>query len=271
MLVLLAAQHVLDQGGRVAILDYDYPPTRTWTDRALSLGGQRFLDALCDWGRFQHFPGHAVQPKHRAAIADWLTDSDLNMVAIDTAGAAGCPIDGANPDPWINEHLGTFRQAGCGVVVTDHLPKSATLRAEQRGAVGSGQKWARADVSLRLGGQCWTRSEEGTMFIEHDKDKLGLWSVPVGQTFATIRGTWRDGALGITIRPAETQSGTRPNVQDLEDRILVVLEDGETTASELQSEVKGRRADFIAARNNLETAGTIRQCREGQKRLWSIT
>ena len=69
MVVLLAAKQTVEQGGRVAILDYDLPPARTWKERALALGGERFLEVLCDRERFLLIPGYAVARKHREDLA----------------------------------------------------------------------------------------------------------------------------------------------------------------------------------------------------------
>ena len=123
-LILLAAQQVLQEGGRVAILDFDQPPARPWGERALALGGNRFADALTEQTRCLILPGASIEPKHRAMIADWLSVAEPNLVAVDTAGAAGMPISATNIDQWLIEHLDSYRQAGLGIIVTDHLPKS---------------------------------------------------------------------------------------------------------------------------------------------------
>ena len=227
-LVLLAARQVLQAGGRVAILDYDQPPARSWGERARALGGQRFAEALTDQTRSLLLPGNMIEPKHRAMIADWLSASEINLVAVDTAGAAGMPISGDNIDQWIVEHLDTYRQAGLGIVVTDHLPKSPAKRRETRGPIGSVMKLARADIALRLGGKPWGVNSDGYITAAVEKDKLGVFGVGVGEIVSVIRGTHRDGALGVvvddsTAAPQDDRGGLTDT--DLDDMICRTIED----------------------------------------------
>ena len=192
----------------------------------------------------------------------------MNMVAIDSAGAAGCPIDGANPDPWIAKHLGAYLRTGCGVVVTDHLPKSPQKRAESPGPVGSGQKLARADVPLAMGGECWAPGEDGYITLRPEKDKLGIFPRGTQMAAAVIRGTWREGALGITILPPQAKT------EELGDVVLEVVEahpDGLSTRqlrAEVRKTVRARDVDIGKVAAKLAEDGLIQREQNGRSVMY---
>ena len=54
---LMAAEKVLERGGRVALIDYDQPPPESWGERSRTLGGDVLLDNLTDQRAALHFLG----------------------------------------------------------------------------------------------------------------------------------------------------------------------------------------------------------------------
>ena len=197
---LMAAEKVLERGGRVAVIDYDAPPPESWGERSRTLGGDVLLDNLTDQRAALHFLG-AVAPATRALLADWLTAAPANLVILDTTTAGGMAIDGANVEPWIREHVETFRQAGVTIILFDHLNKSAEARANS-GPSGSHSKLDMATIPLRITGtleQMWNpkTQKDGQCWIEAEKDKLGR--LPMGGPYATLKGSFREGAFALEI------------------------------------------------------------------------
>ena len=170
---LLAAEKVLERGGRVAIIDYDQPPPESWGERSRSLGGDALLDNLTDQRAALHFLG-AVSPANRARLADWLTAAPVNLVILDTVTSGGMAIDGANVEPWITEHADTFRKAGITIILFDHLNKSREARANS-GPSGSHSKLDMATIPLRITATLKTNVEsqnpEGRPVLDYSRER----------------------------------------------------------------------------------------------------
>ena len=215
---LMAAEKVLERGGRVAIIDYDQPPPESWGERSRSMGGDVLLDNLTDQRAALHFLG-AISPANRARLADWLTAAPVNLVILDTVTSGGMAIDGANVEPWITEHADTFRKAGITIILFDHLNKSREARANS-GPSGSHSKLDMATIPLRITAtlkQMWNpkTQRDGQFWITAEKDKLGR--LPTGEPFATVRGTFRDKAFALSIQdttPGNIPDATRILVED---------------------------------------------------------
>ena len=116
---------------------------------------------------------------------EWLQESEgPALVVIDSAESAGCPADGSDVAPWLQKIVEPFRDAGCTVLVLDHVPK----RKEGRplGPIGSQHKLAKIDgAALFVSGVPWTQKTDGHLVVQH----------------LSIEGCRRLGRGGLETRP----------------------------------------------------------------------
>ena len=146
-------------------------------------------------------------------LADWLDDGGAgSLVVIDAASSSGCPIDGANVEPWLLEILEPWRDPDRTIVVVDHTPRRDAQAGRNAGAIGSQTKTAAADVQYRMAAS------------EHD---------PVGRLVAaTLADTgsnamWHPRAIGLTVkRGVPTATAQEPARLVSEEEAFRGIEDG---------------------------------------------
>ena len=155
--------------GRRAIY-WDHEDTPGTLSRQSKLMG---LDLAEYWrdGQFTYLrPGVEGSTKPNApldrsrAMAEalaWVKESDgPTLIVIDSAESAGCPSDGADVAPWLAKIVLPFLEAGCTVLVLDHVAKRKEGRA--LGPIGSQHKLARVDgAALYVSGVPWTQKTDG--------------------------------------------------------------------------------------------------------------
>ena len=101
--------------------------------------------------------------RHRVGVAGALAPADIRGVArklaaagapavvvIDSASRSGCPIDGANVQPWLASVVEPWLNPLTAVVVVDHTPRRDAQAGRNAGAIGSQTKTAAADVQYRV-------------------------------------------------------------------------------------------------------------------------
>ena len=86
-----------------------------------------------------------------SALAAWLDDGRPgSLVVIDSASRSGCPIDGANVQPWLEQVIEPWLDPHRTVLVVDHTPRRDGEGGRNAGAIGSQTKTAAADVQYRV-------------------------------------------------------------------------------------------------------------------------
>ena len=95
--------------------------------------------------RIKVFDGMGDCPED--AIADMMAMSRKPcLVVIDAVSSSGCPVDGANIQPWVDKVVTPWRNPNTTIVLIDHKPRrNDPLRSA--GALGSVTKTALVDVS----------------------------------------------------------------------------------------------------------------------------
>lgn len=251
---LLCIRHVLQHGGRAALLDYE-STVAALGQRMRLLGGETILDTMQDPDRFLSYRGTKIREDvHqnstlRTELANWLIEADINLLILDGQTTAGCPPDGGDVMPWYRQHLGPFIAKGITVITVDHVPKRRAGRPP--GPVGSFWKLAIVDgVGLTVSGRCWTATQPGYVDLTIAKDRHGQAGA-MGDRIATILGEWTDGSFGLTIGPPANHRGANTTSQKTEraDKLLgwSRLEAGETVTV-------AQAADFLGVSKN--TAST---------------
>lgn len=203
-------------------------------DRPDTLGGRArilgTLPAVKDPSRFRYASGYELLNDHGvgaeaqrldyAAAQDWLGDG---LLIIDTAGSAGCPMDGGDVRSWIDTYVTPWRAQGSTIIVLDHVPK----RPENRpvGPIGSVHKTATIDgAALKIIGTPWSKSAGGYITVINEKDRHGDLPAPVRKAVATIRGTY-DGHGGFAYRiTAPGAEADATSTDDLDDRIVAAVQ-----------------------------------------------
>ena len=204
----------------------------------------------------------------------WAAGGDgPTLIVIDSAESSGCPSDGSDVAPWIKKMVQPFLEAGCTVLVLDHVPK----RKEGRplGPIGSQHKLAKIDgAALFVTGVPWTQKTDGHLVLTNHKDRHGQLPAPIGKAVARIMGTHEGEGLTLSIVGPETED-------NLEEAYLPTLR---ALADAGKDGIQGQKAmrDLVTGRNNqkdraisdLVELGFIlkRQPeRSGQKVHYSIT
>ena len=73
-----------------------------------------------------------------------------SVVVIDSAGRSGCPIDGANVQPWLDVVVEPWIDPHRTVVVIDHTPRRDGEAGRNAGPIGSQSKTGAADVQYHV-------------------------------------------------------------------------------------------------------------------------
>ena len=151
--------------GRRAIY-WDHEDTPGTLNRRSKLLGLDLADSWRD-DQFKYLrPGLDGSALAMAEAMAWVKESDgPTLVVIDSAESAGCPSDGADVAPWLAKIVFPFLEAGCTVLIIDHIPK----RKEGRpmGPIGSQHKLARIDgAALLVTGVPWTQKTDGHLVVQ---------------------------------------------------------------------------------------------------------
>ena len=165
------------------------------------------------------------------------------LIVIDSAESAGCPSDGADVAPWLAKIVRPFLEAGCTVLVLDHVPK----RKEGRplGPIGSQHKLARIDgAALYVTGIPWTQKTDGHLTLYNHKDRHGALPAPIGKAVARVIGTHEGDTLHLSIVAPETED-------NLEEAYIPTLR---ALADAGPNGVHGQKAmrDLVVGRTNLK-------------------
>ena len=188
---LIAAHNALANLGRVLVLDYEDNAV-TFKTRMLKLGCNpaEYQDQL----KYVSRTDLMENPDAVAEAQAWFTGAEakaFNLVVIDSAGSAGCPMDGANVMPWYDQHVGPWRDVGVTLLLVDHVPKQDKDRP--RGGIGSQHKLAMIDgAALYVSGVVWNKKTGGRIILTCHKDRQGDLPAPAGQQVAVVTGDYRD-------------------------------------------------------------------------------
>ena len=267
--------------GRRAIY-WDHEDTPGTLSRRSKLMG---LDLAEYWrdGQFKYLrPGVEGSTKPNApldrsrAMAEalaWVKESDgPTLIVIDSAESAGCPSDGADVAPWLAKIVQPFLDAGCTVLVLDHVPK----RKEGRplGPIGSQHKLARIDgAALFISGIPWTQKTDGHLVLTNHKDRHGQLPAPIGKAVARLIGTHEGEGLNMSIVSPETEDNLEeayiPTLQALAD----ASKDGIHGQKAMRDLVVGRADQRDKAIGDLVDLGFILKTpgRRGVKVHYAIT
>ena len=176
---LWCIHETLLRGRRAAYWDHEDTPN-TLNRRSKLMG----LDLADFWGdsQFKYLrPGLDGSTLAMTEAMRWIADGDgPALIVIDSAESAGCPSDGADVAPWLAQIVQPFLDAGCTVLVLDHVPK----RKEGRplGPIGSQHKLAKIDgAALFVSGVPWTQKTDGHLVLTNHKDRHGQLPAPIGK------------------------------------------------------------------------------------------
>ena len=237
---LYCVEEMLLQDHRVGYWDFEDTPS-TLKRRASLIG----LDLPHFWadGQFKYLrPGLNGSTLAMSEAMEWVAGGDgPTLIVIDSAESAGCPADGSDVAPWLKKTVRPFLEAGCTVLVIDHIPK----RKESRpmGPIGSQHKLARIDgAALLVTGIPWTQKTDGHLVLTNHKDRHGMLPSPIGKAVARMIGTHENGTLNLSIVSPENQD-------NLEEAYIPTLR---ALASAGPDGVHGQKAmrDLVVGRNN---------------------
>ena len=203
---LYCIHETLLRGRKAIYWDHEDTPG-TLSRRSMKLG----LDLADFWrdGQFKYLRagvGGTTKEQSRAMTEalEWVEGGDgPTLVVIDSAESAGCPADGSDVAPWLAKMVQPFLDAGCTVLVLDHIPK----RKEGRplGPIGSQHKLARVDsAALLVSGTPWTQKTDGHLVMVVHKDRHGMLPSPNGKAVARLIGTHQGDTLHMSIVAPET-------------------------------------------------------------------
>ena len=157
-IALYCVHETLLQGHRVAYWDHE-DVAATQKRRSNLLG----LDLVAAWGegQFKYIrTGMDGSSLAMAEVMEWATGGDgPTLIVIDSAESAGCPSDGADVAPWLARFVKPFNDAGCTVLVLDHVAKHKEGRP--LGPIGSQHKLAKVDGGGPVSDGCSVDSEDG--------------------------------------------------------------------------------------------------------------
>ena len=208
---------------------WDFEDTsQTLGERATLLGG---IDIVTDDTRFRYARGHNLLHDYgdgdqadRAdfdAAVTWLGDG---LLVIDTASSAGCPMDGGDVIPWIQEFIDPWKARGATIIVIDHIPKG---KDRAPGPIGSQHKQAAPDGAVYSIEQrtAWNKTNDGRITLVLVKDRHGDVPAQVNRPAATIRGNFNQyGGFGYTIdNPGDTTNVSDAPGDDLDARIVAAV------------------------------------------------
>ena len=246
---------------RSVYVDFEDGP-QTLGERSLLLGA---LAHVQNGDMFRYVSGYDIRnddPDQPAGVirdaVDWVGDG---VVVIDTAGSAGCPMDGSDVRGWLDMYVAPWRRNNATVIVLDHIPKRSEGRAA--GPIGSIHKMASVDgACLRVIGEPWNKTTGGHITLLCEKDRHGQLPATAGKAIATIHGSY-DGHGGFgyeIVAPRDSDAGLA-EVLPLRVRILKALSGlgdiGATSGTALSGATSGRRQDILAEADRMAEEGLI--------------
>jgi hypothetical protein len=176
---IAAVNLILAQGGRVLYIDPEDTP-QGFANRALGLGGDGA--AICERVSYLHNPA----PEEILAAQTWAAAHSPALVVLDGMAEALTSCDAhedSNPEvlAFLRAYIRPFADAGCAVLILDHVTKGQESRG--RFARGAGSKLGRYDgavFQIEMG-KAYTPSEEGFVRLRVSKDRTGGVGVARGQ------------------------------------------------------------------------------------------
>jgi hypothetical protein len=178
-IAIAAVNHILAQGGSVLFIDPEDTP-QGFSNRALGLGGA--AAAIRERVSYLHNP----TPEEILAAQAWAAANTPNLVVLD--GMAECLTScNAHEDSntevlaFLRTFIRPFADAGCAVLICDHVTKGQDGRG--RFARGAGSKLGRYDgavFQIEMG-KAYTPQQEGFVRLRVAKDRTGGLGVPRGQ------------------------------------------------------------------------------------------
>ena len=270
-LALHCIHETLLRGRKAIYWDHEDTPG-TLSRRSMKLG----LNLADNWrdGQFKYLrPGLDGSDVAMTEAMTWIADGDgPALIVIDSAESAGCPSDGADVAPWLTKMVQPFLDAGCTVLVLDHVPK----RKEGRplGPIGSQHKLARVNgAALFVSGVPWTGKTDGYLVLTNHKDRHGQLPAPIGKAVARLIGTHEADSLHLSIVSPETEDNIEeayiPTLQALAD----ASKDGIQGQKAMRDLVVGRADQRDKAIGDLVGLGFILKTpgKRGRKVHYAIT
>ena len=231
------------------------------------------LDLVDSWrdGQFKYLrPGLDGSTLAMTEAMEWVRGGDgPTLIVIDSAESAGCPSDGADVAPWLAKAVLPFNEAGCTVLVLDHVPK----RKEGRplGPIGSQHKLARVDgAALLVTGVPWTQKTDGHLVLTNHKDRHGQLPAPNGKAVARLIGTHEHGILNLSIVAPEKEDNLEESYIPTLRALAGAGADGVNGQKAMRDLVVGRNNQKDKAIGDLVELGFILKT-QGKKVHYSIT
>ena len=248
-----------------SVIWWDWEDTaRTLAGRAATLGALGYVQS----DRFKFLaPAIADDSDALEAARAWATHQPATLVVIDAAESAGCPSDGSAVGEWFRKRVDPWRDAGCAVLLLDHVQKKKEDRP--RGGIGSQYKLAHIDgAALYLTGAPWTKNANGRLKLVNQKDRPGDLPAALNKTLTTLVGRWEGGALTYAWELPDAEDAA-----DLEAELIDALEEaGEVRGSKaLRDLVKGHRwQDVQKVVDALRKEGMIEREKDGRAYVYRI-
>ena len=265
---LYCVHETLLRGRRAIYWDHEDTPG-TLSRRSKLMG----LDLAASWGedQFKYLrPGLDGSTLAMTEAMEWIAGGDgPTLVVIDSAESAGCPSDGADVAPWLAKIVLPFLEAGCTVLVLDHVPK----RKEGRplGPIGSQHKLARIDgAALYVTGVPWTQKTDGHLTLYNHKDRHGQLPAPIGKAVARLVGTHEHDTLNLSIVAPETEDNLEEAYIPTSRALAGAGPDGVDGQKAMRDLVVGRGSQRDKAIGDLVELGFILKTR-GKKVHYAIT
>ncbi len=268
---LHCVHETLQRGHRVVYWDHEDTPG-TLNRRSKLLG----TDLAGAWkeDQFKYVrPGLDGSTLAMTEAMTWVAGGDgPALIVIDSAESAGCPSDGADVAPWLAKIVLPFLEAGCTVLVLDHVPK----RKESRpmGPIGSQHKLARIDgAALFVTGVPWTQKTDGYLVLSNHKDRHGSLPSPIGKAVARLIGTHERDALTLSIVAPEKEDNLEESYIPTLRALVSAGPDGVHGQKAMRELVVGRANQRDKAIGDLVDLGFILKTpgRKGQKVHYAIS
>ena len=250
-----------DTGASLILLDYE-GTLDALRDRVNVLDASGVFGS----GRFKYAnPAVMQDPAKLNDLREWALLQRHTIVVIDSAEAAGCPSDGKNVMPFLNEVVHPWLDMGCSVWLVDHIVKN-TKDGRARGAIGSGRKLADADLNLLVTGVPWTETTDGRLKIINEKSRHGQLPVGLNKTVAVLTGKWLGGSFtySFDVPSAEDEDGNGAEMEEataiidnLYDALVAAGPDGVKSRAGYRDLVNGRWKVVDGAMNQLIKEGLV--------------